>query len=314
MSFEAKIIADSKNSFGHRLTTFELVFPRQNLSEFNTHRALSKNSASSRAIPFAKMMEAVKTNPFIPMKWMKEHKGMQGTEYFTEEEEIGYFINNHLDARDYAIFRAEAASKRGLTKQACNRYLEPFAWHKVLMTATDLENFFALRAHPDAEIHIQELARIMLDVYNTSTPVQLAPGDWHIPYADKIEIEYNDVQLDVLDSLNKRGDSPALDEDIFDDIQTEILVKIATARCAQVSYTVVGEDEKPLDYLKLIGLHDRLLKSGHMSPFEHCARSFTKMEWDREYMTEYCGNFQGFIQYRKMIPNENRRDPRVLIK
>ena len=50
----AEIIADSRNEFGNRITTFVLTFPRIILAELNTHRMFSRNSASSRAIPFDK--------------------------------------------------------------------------------------------------------------------------------------------------------------------------------------------------------------------------------------------------------------------
>jgi len=53
------------------LITFELIMPRIILAEFNTHRAFSRNSASSRAIPAKKMIESVATDPFIPVAWMK---------------------------------------------------------------------------------------------------------------------------------------------------------------------------------------------------------------------------------------------------
>src|SRR5688572_21941992 len=106
MSFSAKIVADSKNPFGQRLTTFVITFPRIILAEKNTHRMLSKNSASSRAIPFKKMVEAVQTNPFIPLKWMKDHSGMQGVEYFNEEE--GKLLNYiWLQGRDSAVRHAK---------------------------------------------------------------------------------------------------------------------------------------------------------------------------------------------------------------
>lgn len=167
MSITAKIIADSKNSFGNRITTMELVFPRIILAEAKTHRLisqndiditieenislnsateLSKNSASSRAIPFKKMVKQVQDNPFIPIAWQKEHTGMQGTEYFTDEKDISWFKMNHLKARDQAVERAIDANERGLTKQLCNRYLEPFIYHKVLVTATEFDNFFKLRS------------------------------------------------------------------------------------------------------------------------------------------------------------------------
>ena len=51
---EAKIVADSINPQGDRITTYLLTFPRFILAELNTHRVFSKNSASSRAIPFEK--------------------------------------------------------------------------------------------------------------------------------------------------------------------------------------------------------------------------------------------------------------------
>jgi hypothetical protein len=79
---KAEIIADSKTQFGERLTTFVLVFPRIILAEFNTHRMFSRNSASSRAIPYKKMLSMVWNNPFIPIGWMKDHSGMQGYEYY----------------------------------------------------------------------------------------------------------------------------------------------------------------------------------------------------------------------------------------
>ena len=75
---QAKIVADSINIQGDRLTTLEVVMPRYILAEFNTHSMLSKNSASSRAIPFNKMVKAVQENPFVPYAWQKDHKGMQG--------------------------------------------------------------------------------------------------------------------------------------------------------------------------------------------------------------------------------------------
>ena len=37
---QAKVVADSKNQFGNRLTTLEVVMPRINSAEFNTHRML----------------------------------------------------------------------------------------------------------------------------------------------------------------------------------------------------------------------------------------------------------------------------------
>src|ERR1700749_1248679 len=184
---EAKIIADSLGPFGDRIITYVLTFPRIVLAEFNTHRALSRNSASSRAIPFKKMLKMVEENPFIPIRWMKEHTGMQGNEYFEDEKTINFLKYHWITARDKAIYHANTMNVNGLTKQVCNRLLEPFMWHTCICTATEWENFFALRANPEAEIHIQELAHKMLEAANVSIPRKLKEGEWHIPFGDTFD-------------------------------------------------------------------------------------------------------------------------------
>lgn len=336
----AKVIADSRVSQGReRITTMVVTMPRIILAEFNTHRMFSRNSASSRAIPFEKMVKAVEDNPFVPIAWQKDHKGMQGTEYLTDSFDIQVAQNIWMSAKEKAVSSAKWLSGElmdntpHVTKQLCNRLLEPFMWHTVIVTATEWENFFALRCpqyqllisdpgyrsrkdllkanpqlgftNPDdkpyidwlrmnkgqAEIHMMALAEAMWDAYNESTPQSLVPGEWHIPF------------------YNFRAGTTIEDK-----------IKIATARCARVSYTVVGEEDKEPNYQKDIELHDRLAASGHWSPFEHCARVMDKMEYDMhstrrtsglepgEIWREqfgWCGNFRGFIQYRKTFYNEN---------
>lgn len=81
----AEIIADSISPKGHRMTTIKMVFPRYILAELNTHRMFNRNSASSRAIPFRKMVQSAMNNPFIPIAFQKDHTGMQGSEYLDPE-------------------------------------------------------------------------------------------------------------------------------------------------------------------------------------------------------------------------------------
>lgn len=302
---------------GHRLTTFVITMPRYILAEFNTHRALARNSASSRAIPFKRMVESVTNNPFIPMKWMKDHSGMQGTQYFTPEEVHDLDLEGDwLAAREFNIERAQSLNRKGVTKQMCNRLLEPYAWHTVITTASEWENFYALRFQEGADIHIQEIARLMLEAANASIPKKLSTDDWHIPFGDDITDEA------IVEALNGTAYF-----DRYYQNPTGMKVAIATARCAQVSYTVVGEDGKPMDFLKLIALHDRLAKMGHWSPFEHSARVMSEHEYSGsmrvvpiaalgEDVIQYgwCGNYRGFIQYRKMFAGENRKDDRLLKK
>ena len=224
----AKVIADSKNEFGNRITTMIVTFPRIILAELNTHRMLSRNSASSRAIPFEKMVKSVQDNPFIPMAWQKDHKGMQGTEYFDNNIcDIDSLKEQWLEQRNAAIYHAQNLHSIGVTKQLCNRLLEPFMWHTVIITATEWENFFELRCPKylgddglfynsrkeceyysklyigynsenltfnwnernkgQSEIHMMALAEAMWDVYQNSIPLQLKENQWHIPFIEVIE-------------------------------------------------------------------------------------------------------------------------------
>lgn len=360
----AKVIADSKNEFGNRITTMIVTFPRFILAELNTHRMMSRNSASSRAIPFEKMLDAVENNPFIPMAWQKDHKGMQGSEYFTNRLDIKVCESLWLAARDSAIDIAKRlgginTDAEAVTKQLCNRLLEPFMWHTVIVTATEWENFFALRCprykltdgllnnnrthrsrkdaikaaklmeifpridewkdldwlrinDGQAEIHMMELAEQMWDVINESIPKELKAGEWHVPFGDYTQVE--DIQIYDL-SVGIKEVRGAIDR--YNHIN-ELKIKIATAMCARVSYTVVGEENKPTNYENDIKLHDRLAESGHWSPFEHCAQAMSEQErnnsrlifWneqkgDLEIELGVSGNFIGFKQYRKTFQNEN---------
>jgi hypothetical protein len=154
---QAKVIADNiRKDTNDRLTTLEVVMPRYILAEFNTHRMLSKNSASSRAIPFSKMVKEVQTSPFIPYAWQKDHKGMQGNNYVIDENELKELNFHWLNASKSAIHQAKNLNALGVTKQLCNRLLEPFMYHKVLVSGTEWENFMTLRT-PIYEIDLDDL-------------------------------------------------------------------------------------------------------------------------------------------------------------
>jgi thymidylate synthase ThyX len=317
--YKAEVIAASRNTHGQRITTMLVTFPRIVLAELNTHRMFTRNSASSRAIPFKRMLAAVEDNPFVPLRFQKQHSGMQGTEYW-EGDDHEFRKNLWLRARRRAVEGALDLDHAGTTKQLCNRLLEPFAWHTALITSTEWENYFALRANEAADIHIEHLAQLMLEAYNTAEVKQLQPGQWHMPFSDKLPW----VDQELADGFTAHGQVSK----VFDE---SVALKVCTARCAQTSYTLLGDDEKPLDVPKLIALHDRLARAGHWSPFEHCAKAMDRHEYYhnvRGYferhtseldmlnkdsdMYGWCGNFQGFIQYRKLFTDENRKDPRVI--
>ena len=330
----AKIVADSISPQGHRITSFILTYPRFIHSELMTHRVFSRNSASSRAIPFEKMVKMVEEYPFIPIAWQFDHKGMQGNEYVTEESDYGGIEARNqswLQARDFAIQQARDLNSMDTTKQLCNRLLEPFMWHTTLVTATELSNFFELRCpkyygkfkswkdasnkggatyetpfefrinDSQSEIHIQALAEAMWDAMNESTPKELKSGEWHIPFGDNIEPE------GIIDLHYKLNNIPRDNAIIVH--STDYKVKIATARCARLSYMTF---DREIDYEKDISLHDQLLKSGHFSPFEHCARAMSDFEYNDAFDKQengklslgWCNNFRGWVQYRYLVENK----------
>ena len=145
-TIKAEIVAHSLSPQGDELISVLCTFPRIILAEVNTHRMLSKNTSSSRAIPFKKMVESVQNNPFIPIAWQKEHTGMQGYDYFNVEESK---INRQiwLEARDAAVENAQQIHNYKITKQLANRLLEPFMWTTMLITGSKegWDNFFNLR-------------------------------------------------------------------------------------------------------------------------------------------------------------------------
>ena len=255
---QAKVICDSISSTNSRLTTFVITYPRIILAEVNTHKMLSKNTASSRAIPSAKMIKDVKDNPFIPVYWGKNQSGMQAAEELSEKDkEVALQI--WLQARDKAVSSAEHLLSIGLHKQIANRILEPWCWVTTIITGTDWENFFSLRAHKDAQPEFSVLAYKMLDAYNTSEPKCLNQGEWHTPFADKY----------------------------IDNLTLEERLKVSTARCARVSYVnFEGDMENNKDF----GLHESLLKAGHMSPFEPCGTPLISP-------VSYSGHLRGWFQY-----------------
>lgn len=262
----AKIITDSTNRYGNRLTSFIITYPRFVLAEINTHRMLSRNTASSRAIPINRIIDQVKNNPAMPIRWGKIGKGMQDHGYYDVHSNETYFCKKDwLAARDKAVEQAVKLKNLGLHKQIVNRILEPFMWTTTLISGTEWENFFALRVNKAAQPEFQHLAHLMLKEYVNHEPQYKESGEWHIPFGDQMP-----KYLSVEDQR-----------------------KVAVARAARVSYnTFDGE----INIEKDIQLHNQLLEAGHMSPFEHCAYAYYYGS----------GNFRGWFQYRHTLPNENR--------
>jgi len=181
MSTTAEVLLDSVNPSGDRLTTFKLHYPRFILAEFNTHRALSRNTASSRAVPVKKMLDRLMDDNFCPEVWYENGKGM------AVSEEADLTIALEADriwegALQSAVDSAILLKDLGIHKSYVNRLLEPFMYVDQIVSATEWENFFTLRRAPNAQPEFQALANLMYDAMQASTPQQLEWGDWHIPW------------------------------------------------------------------------------------------------------------------------------------
>lgn len=322
MSIKAEIIADSINLKGCRLTTYILEYPRFVHAELMTHRMFSKNAASSRAIPIEKMIQQVIDNPAIPVWWGANQSGMSAkeeldnTKSFPRYQILGSGLKNTpmyigdltnketakkhwLEARDTAIKYVQGLNKLGLHKQIANRILEPWFNIRIILSGTEFENFFALRAHPDAQPEIQALAYKMLEEYNKSEPKQLKVGEWHIPFGDNIQIPK------IMEILSKGIEMESLngfDLENPNEIMKMIGIKISIARCARVSYfNYEGKD----DYEADIKLCDRLFGNipRHLSPTEHVAQATDD--------DKFIANFRGWRQYRYFFLDQNLSDSRV---
>ena len=287
----AIILADSISPNGIRLTTFQLTYWRAIHSELMTHRMFSRCAQSSRATPIKKNIEAVLNNPWRPAVWTANDKGMVAKQNIPEDIVPVVELAWKTAAKSMATI-ASALEQIGVHKQVVNRLLEPFSSINVVVSSTDWNNFWKLRCAKDADPSMQLLANTMKEAFDASEPKKLFTNDWHLPYIDREK----DMEL-------VKKQFPSLEEW---EIKESIFPKISAARCARVSYkTFDGTTSIKQD----IELCDRLIKNNHMSPLEHIAKPdiyVTETEKNIQHWlhSEEHGNFRGWRQLRKMMPNE----------
>lgn len=283
----AKVVLASKHEDQSRLplVTMHLHYPHIIHGEIMTHRVFSRNARSARAVPVKKMIEEVRSDPFIPWHWGKNQTGMQAKEECDapvelyeyqqgpDEREDDFYDHTReeawLKASRAAADFAKAFSEAGYHKQVANRLLEPFTWKHTLVSSTSWANFLHLRDHEDAEPHFQDLAKMVREALEGATYQTLEQGDWHLPYVTAEE---------------KAG---------FD---IDTLRKLSVARCARISYRPFNGDSSIDAEIKR---YEDLVGSSplHASPTEHQAMASGT--------TNLNGNFApGWTQYRKMLAGE----------
>jgi hypothetical protein len=258
----ARVVADSISPEGVRLTTIEARIHRFVLAELNTHRSFSRNSASSRAIPVARTIESVETDPALPVEFGTARRGMQAGPPLASDLEARAVW---LEARDEAVSAARRLVDLGVHKQLVNRLLEPFMWHTVIVTATDWDGFWMLRCSDLAQPEIRVAAEAMREARRRSTPVLVDEEGWHLPY-----LQADEGDLDLLTAR-----------------------KVAVARCARVSYLT---HDGRRDLAEDLAFYDRLISADppHASPLEHVATP--AIGGDRSSK----GNLRGWVQLRHM--------------
>lgn len=280
----SKVVCHSRAPNGEELITLEIELHRYILSEFNTHRSISRNFQSSRAVPVEKMIQQVRDNPAMPVHWGLNQRGM-----VADIESESYVLDNTgqeftvqewwMLAAEEAASSAEAMSEAGYHKQIVNRLLEPFMKTKGVVTATReaFEAMFLLRCHKDAQPEFKLLAERMRASIEASTPQELGYGDYHLPY---VKFYYSDS-----------------------DNVAEEAIKTSASCCAQVSYRVLDDSlEKALKIYDMLNLPENgVYKEDppHFSPTEHIA----KVVQDYDHDSLKGGNFVScaFWQYRKAL-------------
>jgi len=199
------------------------------------------------------------------------------------------------------------AEKKGLNvhKQHVNRPLEWFGYIEVLVTSTTWSNFDALRDHPEAQDEIEELAKQMKIARDGASPTLLKHGQWHLPYVT--DSDYLVVEKMLKD--HSPSHKPEGVEEVLEMLgatklhlspRNAILVAISAARACRVSYSKHDGDPPHIEddmrrFLQLAGSDPK-----HASPLEHQARPLYANE-----DSLLSGNFQGWLQFRKGLPNES---------
>ena len=294
MTISAKVIQKSLNKYtGTFITTFELDYPRMIHSELMTHRMFSRNAQSSRAVPVSKTLDV--NNEWVkPLEWGKNKSGMSADDVLQ-----GIALHSAQELWDEAAKSAFAYSKMlaapevGLHKQYANRITEPFSRIKVVVTATEFDNFYWLRDDPDAaQPEIVRLARVMKEADGSAEYLELNSGDFHVPYIHRAYKEDSTLGYFDLD-MNELSINDAL--------------KISASCCAQVSYRNLNQTKE-----KALEIYDRLFSGPkpHLSPVEHqgccfnpeeeCLTSFGITHLTRD-GSLWSGNLRDFVQFRQML-------------
>lgn len=169
---------------------------------------------------------------------------------YVTDEELRMRLSElaELVPKSTAAIDLSETSMLNVHKQLAGRGLESYMWMTVIVTATEWDNYFALRDHEDAQGEIATIARMTRVAVEDSIPNELQPGEWHLPLVTEAE----------------RAEYPV-----------DTCIKMSGARCAAVSY----RRELSRNAERELQRYTDLVQGGHMSPLEHQATPFDLNEW-----------------------------------
>ena len=292
------ILASAHPWGGPPLYTLQLRLPRIILAEFNTHRAFSRNARSTRAVPTAKLIQEVRENPFAPILWGLNQKGMQAGEIAGLEEARELAALWKIAANDAAKSATDLFAL-GLHKQWAGRPLEPYLWTDVLVSSTEWSNFFALRMHEAAQPEFQVLANLMFRAIEASPPGR--PSRIHGPYMMVGNAEIDDREADAINAYVDAHwpNGGAKWQDV-----AFIGAAISARRCGRVSYKPFDGEPATVEYELKRFLEMANAIPMHASPMEHVAIPDRQVgpdaieprpRWEHGWQH---GNFTGWRQLR----------------
>lgn len=277
---------------GERVTTLIARFPRYVLSEMNTHRVFSRNSASSRARSVSVTFREALENPVIPV-FTSNQKGMSGDPIPFMSERYAETLDTYLEALQGAVKGAsklligheyredlslmenvekyhkewylsgdieKQASIPNVHKQVVNRLLEPFQWHEAIITSNEWVNFLNLRTDlSKADPAIFYIAKLIEEALKVSEPRVSAI---HMPFMKEEDVAHLSAIVKFM------GNNGYLDSGGLHVLQEYL--GLGAADAARVSYQDRSNYDRYLSKNNL-NLVKGLFGDRHMSPFEHIA-------------------------------------------
>lgn len=306
----AQIIARSKHfETGTILSTIVADYPRIVHAEFMTHRMLSKNSSSSRAIPANTVIEQLEESPFIPEFWGMNQSGMQAKSQLEGEAlELARQVWNMAGKNTIEV--TKILKSLNVHKQLANRVSEWMQNIRVCISGTEWNNFHWLRNHGDAQPEIQDLAIAIesaMNIWDAQGKTQtLNIGEWHLPFykegiwrpraggLDEYGFTLEDARMISVScaaqtSYRKNDDSLEKAKKLFDMFFNTTHIHASPSEHAATVMALTN-------YFK----QNEIKQAGFQSMFEGMNEGATHVDKNGDI---WSGNFKHFVQFRQLIPN-----------